>query len=1014
MRLHRLEVEAFGPFAERVELDLDALSAGGLFLVHGPTGAGKTSLLDAVCFALYADVPGARSKRGLRSDHAAASAVPVVRLELTVGGRRLRIERSPEFQRPKKRGEGSTRVQARVVLEERRGGTWVALSTRHDEVADLVKDVVGLGLSQFARVVLLPQGEFAAFLRASPEERREVLERLFDISVYSDVEAWLAETRRTTGAALEEARRGLTAELTRLDDALAGVVGAVGPPEGEDPDPARPPLSGAPAAAVPARLAEVARDLDTRLTQALAAVDAAEGVQRLAQESLLEASRVAALRLRGQRAAERLDLLAAEADEHAARGSALDAATRAASLTGHLAAVRRAEADEHRVGATVADAVAGAGRLLPDGKAVDARTAVSVAEQVHALDAEVAVMATAAAAGAALGERIDRATAKRDRSLDAAERAAAGLAGTGPEVARLTHALEDARSRAATVPALELALATAEERSRTLDLLEADAAALEALQPRLLAARDAVLGHQDVLIGLRQRRLDGMAGELAAALTPGDPCPVCGSAEHPHPAAASHAVGAQEVEDAEVVLEAARAELALVEGRSAAFASAVATRRAVLGDATRDDVAAQVRAAVAARAAAGAQESRAVELARELEQLTTRAAALTTERDTAAARAAQLADDLQALAEEAESVAHTLAEAVAAHAGCPCGSTDPARHAELAQVLDRLVTATATHEAAVLRRREAEAVLAAAVDEAGFDSPAAAAAAALPAAEVETLRRRVAEHEEGRLAARGVLDDPEVAAALAGQAPDLEAAEAEARAARAVAVEAGTQHEVLTRAVAVLTRLRPALEASCADVAVLEERDARVRDLADVTGGLGPDNTLKMRLTSFVLAARLEKVAALANERLAVMGGGRYVLEHTDERAAGGARSGLGLRVLDQWTGRTRETASLSGGESFMASLALALGLADAVKEEAGGHDLATLFVDEGFGSLDDDSLEQVLTVLDGLREGGRAVGVVSHVADLRARVPHQVVVHKGTDGSRVEVRTGAAAEPAA
>jgi exonuclease SbcC len=171
-----------------------------------------------------------------------------------------------------------------------------------------------------------------------------------------------------------------------------------------------------------------------------------------------------------------------------------------------------------------------------------------------------------------------------------------------------------------------------------------------------------------------------------------------------------------------------------------------------------------------------------------------------------------------------------------------------------------------------------------------------------------------------------------------------------------------------------------------------------------------------MRLSAFVLAARLEKVATLANERLSHMGEGRYQLRHTDGLAARGARSGLGLEVLDLWTGQARATTSLSGGESFMASLALALGLADAVKEEAGGHDLATLFVDEGFGSLDDDSLEEVLTVLDGLREGGRAVGVVSHVADLRARIPHQVVVRKGTDGSTVEVRTGAttSAEPAA
>ncbi len=163
-----------------------------------------------------------------------------------------------------------------------------------------------------------------------------------------------------------------------------------------------------------------------------------------------------------------------------------------------------------------------------------------------------------------------------------------------------------------------------------------------------------------------------------------------------------------------------------------------------------------------------------------------------------------------------------------------------------------------------------------------------------------------------------------------------------------------------------------------------------------------------MRLSSFVLAARLEKVAELANERLAVMGAGRYRLEHTDELAARGARSGLGLRVLDQWTGQTRDTSTLSGGEAFMASLALALGLADAVREEAGGFDLRTLVVDEGFGSLDDESLEQVLDVLDGLREGGRAVGVVSHVAELRGRIPSQVVVHKDPAGSTVTVRTTA------
>ena len=209
VRVHRLEIEAFGPFPGRVVVDVDALSAEGLFLIHGPTGSGKTSLLDAICFALYADVPGSRSKRGLRSDHAGPDAVPRVTLELTAGTRRLRITRSPEFARPKKRGNGTVSVQAMVTLEERRGGRWVALSTRNDEVADVVKDALGMGMAQFAKVVLLPQGDFAAFLRATPDDRREVLERLFDISAFSDVEAWLAQARRTAGADLEVARSAL-------------------------------------------------------------------------------------------------------------------------------------------------------------------------------------------------------------------------------------------------------------------------------------------------------------------------------------------------------------------------------------------------------------------------------------------------------------------------------------------------------------------------------------------------------------------------------------------------------------------------------------------------------------------------------------------------------------------------------------------------------------------------------------------------------------------------------------
>ena len=167
-------------------------------------------------------------------------------------------------------------------------------------------------------------------------------------------------------------------------------------------------------------------------------------------------------------------------------------------------------------------------------------------------------------------------------------------------------------------------------------------------------------------------------------------------------------------------------------------------------------------------------------------------------------------------------------------------------------------------------------------------------------------------------------------------------------------------------------------------------------------------NRLRMRLSAYVLAARLEEVAAAATVRLERMSNGRYQLVHSDEGARGRSRGGLELRIVDGWTGRERPPSTLSGGETFLASLALALGLADVVAAEAGGSRLETLFIDEGFGSLDERTLDEVLDVLDALREGGRVVGIVSHVAELRQRIPARLHVVKGRDGSHVEQRAAA------
>ncbi|MGL5865677.1 MAG: AAA family ATPase [Dermatophilaceae bacterium] len=1004
MRLHRLEVEAFGPFAERVTVDLDALSAAGLFLVHGPTGSGKTSLLDAVCFAVYADVPGARSRRGLRSDHAAPDQAPQVRLDLTLGGRRLRFTRSPEWQRPKRRGDGTRRVQPAALLEERRSGHWSPISTRHDEIALVVDDLLGMGLRQFAQVVLLPQGEFAAFLRATPDERRIVLENLFDVSEFAAVEQWLTDARRDAAVGAEQARSALAADLARIEDVLADLAA-----DDEPTDLDGPALSELSVGDVPGRVGEIVGMLDARLAGSLVELDAADGADRLAHDALVEATRLVDLRRRAERSVMRLAELDAGEAEHLRRLAALDAAARAATLTGHLDAVRRAAHDAAGRASAVATQHA---RLDILGVDLGGAAPGSLARGVHDLDEVVRALTAAARTHQEVAGRLADAMQRREAAHAAVATASTEVDRLAPEVDRALREQQLVTAAGERIPGLELAHAGQQERLRMLDDLDNDFATVSALGPLRLRGGDTVLVRQAELIALRQRRLDGLAAELAARLDTGRPCPVCGSAEHPRPARSTDVVSAEEIVQAEQALDAARAELARIDSRLAAAGSAAEARRQALGGAARDAVERDHAAASTALVAARDQARRSAEVQEQLRQLTTRADHHRAARGRAVAEAEVLDTVVAELTVEAAEAARLTAQATKRHASCLCGSADPARHLDAAAALDLLVRAADDADAAASRAAAAQADLAAAMDAAGFTDPDEAEAAVLSAVDVARIRALTTEHDEARVTASAVLDDPEVVTALAAAPPHLDEAERLARSTRRAAVEAATRREMLTRALGVLHRLRPRLDAGCRRLHHLEERHAQVREIAEVAAGTSPDNTLKMRLTAFVLAARLEKVVVLANERLQMMGEGRYLLEHTDARAARGARSGLGIQVLDQWTGRVRETASLSGGESFVASLALALGLADAVREESGGLDLGTLFVDEGFGSLDDASLDQVITVLDGLREGGRSVGVVSHVADLRDRVSHQAVVVKTATGSTVQVRVGA--EPAA
>jgi exonuclease SbcC len=265
---------------------------------------------------------------------------------------------------------------------------------------------------------------------------------------------------------------------------------------------------------------------------------------------------------------------------------------------------------------------------------------------------------------------------------------------------------------------------------------------------------------------------------------------------------------------------------------------------------------------------------------------------------------------------------------------------------------------------------------------------------------------RIARHDAEAEAVTSLLADPELAGVVLDPPAPVDEATAAAAAAQRAHDEAVSALGRARDRAGQLAALRPRLDAALAALAPVRARAGQVRQLADLANGNGSVNQYKMTLSSFVLAARLEEVAAAASERLLTMTAGRYSLVHSDARK-GNAKAGLSLLACDAWTGMDRDTATLSGGETFLASLALALGLADVVTAESAGTPMEALFVDEGFGTLDEDALDEVMNVLDGLRAGGRVVGIVSHVSELRQRVPCQVRVRKSRAGSHVEVIAG-------
>ncbi|MFG2681048.1 AAA family ATPase [Streptomyces sp. NPDC048392] len=994
MRLHRLDITAFGPFGAEQSVDFDDLSAAGLFLLHGPTGAGKTSVLDAVCYALYGSVPGARhSGQGmtLRSDHAAVGTRTEVRLELTVAERRLEITRQPPRERPKLRGKGTTVDKAQTWLREydAKAGAWKDLSRSHQEIGEEITQLLGMSREQFCQVVLLPQGDFARFLRADAEARGKLLGRLFDTRRFAEAEKRLAERRRTTEARVREGDATLLADAHRMQQAAG--------PAMELPElaPGEPGLAGAVlGAAAVAR--STAREL---LTVADCRLTAAESAQAAAERDLADARELDRLQRRFAEARERAARLAERADTHRAAQERMERARKAEAVAPALE-LREAADAEHR---GAADAEAHARAPLPRALADAGATGLAAAARRAA--EELGGLGSARRAEHRLTELVEeRARLDRQERADEDVRHEAETWLADWETTRngLQSRVDSAQE--ATTRAEQLAVQREPARRRLDAALRRDRLTddTEEAGQRSLASAEHAVETRAHWLDLKEQRLNGIAAELAANLTDGTPCAVCGATEHPAPARRSAGHVDREAEERALAAhQAADARRADAERHLGVVREALAAATAEAGDAPTARLAEAAgeleREYARARTAASGLHAAQEELRRAEHEREQRVAAQQQAAVRSASRVAgrERLESEQAALEEELTRARGSAESVSARA------------AQLERRTARLTEAADTARAAentAQRLKDADARLADAAFRAGFDTPGDAAAALLDDAAHRELQRRLDAWHFEDAAVRAILAEADTAAASRRPPADVPAAQRTAAEAGRRLREASSARDAAARCCAELDRLSAHATASVRRLAPLREEHTRVARLASLAAGTSADNERRMRLESYVLAARLEQVAAAATARLLRMSSGRYTLVHSDDRTGRG-RSGLGLHVVDAWTGRERDTATLSGGETFFASLALALGLADVVTDEAGGVRLDTLFIDEGFGSLDDQTLDEVLDVLDALRERDRSVGIVSHVADLRRRIHAQLEVVKGRSGSVLRQR---------
>lgn len=1022
MRILRLTMDAVGPFPGHEVIDFEAFSDAGRFLLSGPTGAGKSTIIDAIVFALYGKVSGGRdsSDSRIRSRYASEQAKTEVELIFSTSSGNYKVRRQPAYERVKKNGKGVTKQNAKAwlfKLDEQLREVSEPL-TKTSDVGTEITRIVGLSREQFTQTVVLPQGKFAQFLRSTSKDRQDLLQELFGTAIFEDLQLDLVERARK----VKKNQEALDATLRANLGVLASLLD-----EAPQLDPARclvyEPVPEVDCEFNPLETAWTSRFkpltpwLEHNQRCANLEVSALRGQEDKLRSDFAYQRDLAARQERYLALTKEHEQLVAQGPAQRQRLAQIQALQALSDLKPWHEQLKQAQAQQAVAQRQLSQALA-LEQLESDERAqavlqpLDYRGAqalsVQLTAQVAALNPQVELEAGLA------GRRRDLQT-----KTQAHESANAKLA-QGRErenqlptqIASKQELLEQLNEQAATLPTAQLAQ---EQATQTLKLAKAheqlvkDHQRARKLQQLVaLELKQASQRHKHML----EQWLSQSALNLAQNLVAGEPCPVCGATEHPAPATqGGENISQEQLDQALEEVNEVQGELSQASERVTKLAAQLEAQPCQLSPAQARE---QLQEAKAALTAAQQASEQASSCKAQIAKLNAELEALRADNQAAQARLAGDAKEIQLLGEKIEADTASLScegfESVAAKVEYL---------SQLAAALEQLAKAGQELSQCQKRAQQAADSFAAQWAQASesFADHSAKPAAPAPTDPAETeptqdtsaanvqdgyaqacqafagldlaaLKATSASYEKSlsiNQAALAELEGIELTPPPLEQTRlQLEQAQAKTQACQTYA---STWQAFAGQVNAQLAKLNELL----ARRSKASDKDGQLLALASAANG---DNQARLTLSAWVLQAHFRQVLVFANERLGVIGAGRYELINVDsEEDTRQQKQGLGLAMVDHLSGTTRSPRTLSGGESFYVSLALALALADVVATQNGGIEMNTLFIDEGFGSLDEGTLAEVMDVLGALHSGGRVVGIVSHVSELKRAIPAAVEV---------------------